>query len=406
MYRYGEEEIDAIARVIRSGRLFRYPGTQQGDAEAEAKLLEREWQAKMGVKHACFTTSGTAALMCGYAGLGLGPGDEVIVPGYTFMATAAAVVAVGAVPVIVDVDESLMIDPAAIEAAITPRTRAIVPVHMKGLVCDMDRILAVARRHAVPVVEDACQCIGGTYKGRRTGSMGDMGGYSFNYFKVIGCGEGGMFVSNTGDLYARGVIFHDGGAVFRLYAGELNMPVFCGLNLRGNEILAAMMRVQLARLDGITADAHRLRHIILQELDGCDELTLMPFNSGPEDGTGETIGFRFADESAADAFAAALAEQKIGAGRPINSGKHVYANWEPILERRGSYSAATNPFEHPLNAGVRPDYRPDALPRTLELLRTTVLTGVNPDWTEADARRVAAGIRNAALRLAAPAGAR
>jgi len=206
------------------------------------------------------------------------------------------------------------------------------------------------------------------------------------------------------DVLLRGVIFHDGGAVFRLYAGELNMPIFCGLNLRGNELLAAMMRVQLARLDGIVGDLHRLRGIILEALADCPELTLAPYNGGPDSGTGETIGLRFEAETAAECFIEALAEQKVWGGRPINSGKHVYANWTPILEKRGSYTAARDPFRHALNRDTVPAYSPDMLPRTLEILKTTVQIGVKPDWTEQEARRVAAAIRKAATAVSAPAG--
>ena len=156
MYRHGKEEIDAAARVLSSDYWFRYGKPEDGHL-GEATKLEGEWAKFMGMPHACFTNSGTAALMCAYAGLGLGPGDEVIVPGYTWVATATAPLSLGVIPVVVDVDESLMIDPAAVEKAITPRTKAICPVHMNGWACDMDKILEIAKKHNLLVIEDTCQ---------------------------------------------------------------------------------------------------------------------------------------------------------------------------------------------------------------------------------------------------------
>ena len=140
------------------------------------------------------TSSGSTALTAALAGFGLGPGDEVIVPAHTYMATALAVLAVGAIPVIVDVDEAVMLDPLALENAVGPLTRAVIPVHMWGGVCDMDAIMRVADKHHLLVIEDSCQCAGGGYRGRMVGSIGQAGAFSFNFFKNITCGEGGAVV--------------------------------------------------------------------------------------------------------------------------------------------------------------------------------------------------------------------
>ena len=158
MYIIGKEESDAVARVIESKQLFRYRGGEGGETDT----FEKEWAAKIGSKYALAVTSGTAALIIGMVGMGVGPGDEVIVPAYTFMATALGPLAVGAVPIIADVNESLTIDPADIERKITPRTKAIIPVDMVGLPCDMDGVMDVAKRHGLKVLEDACQADGGS----------------------------------------------------------------------------------------------------------------------------------------------------------------------------------------------------------------------------------------------------
>ncbi len=160
MYRIGQEEIDAVARVINSGQLFRI-----GSAYSEVDNFEKELAEKLFVKYTLFVTGGTTALIAALIGLGVGPGDEVIVPAYTFMASALAVTAVGAVPVIAEVDETLMIDPEDVEKKISPHTKAIIPVHMLGYPCDMDRIMSISDKYNLLVLEDACQAVGGSYKG-------------------------------------------------------------------------------------------------------------------------------------------------------------------------------------------------------------------------------------------------
>ncbi|MCG8507748.1 MAG: aminotransferase class I/II-fold pyridoxal phosphate-dependent enzyme, partial [Rhodospirillales bacterium] len=155
MYVVGQEEIDAIAQVIRSGKLFRY------DDQSACERFERRYAADLGVKHFALSASGTYALAAGLIGMGVGPGDEVLVPAHTYMATATAVLAVGAIPVIVDIDESLTISPGAIRAAIGPRTKAVIPVHMWGAACDMDSIMQIAAEKDLLVLEDSCQGVGG-----------------------------------------------------------------------------------------------------------------------------------------------------------------------------------------------------------------------------------------------------
>ncbi len=201
MFRMGKEEIEAVKTVIKSTDLFRINNNAR-----EVDHFEEEWAAKIGTKYALGLTSGTAALITSLAALGIGPGDEVIVPGYTFMATASAVLSVGAIPVIVEVDETLTIDPCEIEKKITKFTKAIIPVHLNGFPCDMDRIMQLAKKYDLKIVEDACQADGGSYKGMRLGSIGDIGTFSFNYYKIISSGEGGALVTNDKLLYQRALV--------------------------------------------------------------------------------------------------------------------------------------------------------------------------------------------------------
>lgn len=400
MYRFGQEEVDAAARVLKSGQWFRYGDPKAGHL-GEAFRFESEFARWMGAPHACYTCSGTSALMCCYAGLKMGPGDEVIIPGYTWIATAYAPLMMGIVPVLVDIDESLTVDPDAIERAITPRTKAIDPVHMVGLACDMDRVMAIARRHNVAVIEDACQAVGGRWSdGRKLGAIGDMGAYSFNFHKVISCGDGGAFVSNRRDAHERGMILHDGGFIFRPHAKDIEVEPYCGVNLRGNEILAAILRVQLGRLDGIVADLHANRRRILRHVADAEGVEPIPFNGGPDTGTGGYLGFRFGAEVTAREFVAnfnVLAGGLAQAFLPIDSERHVYANWGPVLARRGWYDDRRDAFADPRNAAA-PKYSPDMLPKTLQILKRTALVPVNPDWTPVQADRVAAAVRAAAAK--------
>ena len=168
MYRMGEAEIKEISRVIRSGNLFRI-----GSCLKEVDRFEREWASLVGTRYAlCLSGGGTAGLICALVGLGIGPGDEVLVPGYTFMATALAVLAVGAIPVVVEIDETLTLDPEEIERKAGPNTRAVIPVHMVGRPANLSAIRTVCRKKKMKIIEDACQAVGGSYRGKRLGAWG------------------------------------------------------------------------------------------------------------------------------------------------------------------------------------------------------------------------------------------
>ncbi|MEN6400864.1 MAG: aminotransferase class V-fold PLP-dependent enzyme, partial [Armatimonadia bacterium] len=197
MYRVGQKEVDAIAKVLLSGDLFRY------HIGGECTRFEARYAKYLGVKSVRMTSSGTTAITAALAGLGIGPGDEVIVPACTYMASAVSVLAVGAIPIVADVDESITLSPKAVDALVGPQTKAVIPVHMWGLVCDMDGIMKVAKKHNLKVVEDCCQCVGGGYKGRMVGSIGHMGAFSFNFYKNMTCGEGGAVVSSDDDATQR-----------------------------------------------------------------------------------------------------------------------------------------------------------------------------------------------------------
>ena len=255
MYRAGQEEIDEVTKVILSRQWFRTGSVPAGHLQ-EVERFEQEWAAKMGVPYALLLSGGgTAGLVCALAAIGIGPGDEVIVPAYTWLATATAVLTAGGIPVLAEVDETLGLDPIDFESKIGPHTRAVIPVHMSGRPANLEAILAIARKHGLKVIEDSCQMDGGSYKGKRTGTWGDVGVYSFNHYKIISAGgEGGCLVTSDRRLYERAFIYHDSGASFRPRAGELQEPIFVAQQYRADEVMGAIARIQAQRLDGIIAD--------------------------------------------------------------------------------------------------------------------------------------------------------
>lgn len=388
MFRMGEPEVEAVRKVLMSHQLFRIGGELQ-----EVNNFERELREKMGVNHCLCLASGTGALIASLAALGVGPGDEVIVPGYTFIATAIAALAVGAIPVVAEINETMTLDMDDVERKITPNTKCVIPVHIQGFPCDMERLMQLKEKYGFYVVEDACQADGGSFHGKRLGTIGDCGAYSFNYFKIISAGEGGAMVTNDIDLYQRAIIYHDCGSAFWTYETPITAPLYTGTNMRVSEVTGAILRVQLTRLDGILADLRRVKRAITEAVTDLPMLRVNPSNDLDGD-CGVCLPFIFDDAVTAEKF-----EKLIGGTRPINTGKHVYREWTPILEKRGAHISAMNPYENPANAGLRLDTREDSCPRTLDILSRTVYQMLNCDWTDAELAEVIEKIRQAAKAL-------
>ena len=393
MYRIGQEEKDAVARVIDTRDLFKINGGMHETEQCEALMREI-----FGVKRSLLMTSGLSALASALIGLGIGPGDEVIVPAYTYIATAMAVVQAGAIPVIADINDTLTLDPAAAEKKITPRTRCIIPVHIQGFPCDMDGILALAKRHGIAVVEDACQADGGSYKGRYLGTLGDVGAYSFNYYKVITAGEGGLLVTNDRAVYERALIYHDASAVafFGDQLEDVAQPVFGGTEFRVSDITGAILRAQLRRLPELIADLRRCRDALLDALDA--RLRVIPSHD-PQGGCPTTLALRFDTAETCRAFAARCGEQGLSLTIPIDTGKHIYTNWTQIMEKRGALHPAMDPFRMAENQGLQTDYTRDMCPETLSLLSRTAYVAVDPDWSADAVAQTAQILNNAAAHL-------
>mgnify|MGYP000203474954 CR=1 FL=1 len=387
MFRMGQEEANAASRVILSKSLFRIDSKYQ-----EVNNFEKEFKELIGAQHCLCMTSGTGALTASLAALGVGPGDEVILPGYTFIATAVAILSVGAIPVLCEVDESLTLDPADVEAKISPYTKAIIPVHIQGFPSNMDAIMAIAKKHGIYVVEDACQADGGSYKGKRLGAIGDMGAFSFNWFKIISSGEGGALVTDDIDLYERAIIYHDCGTAFWSYEQPITAPLFTGTNMRVGEITGAVLRVQLTRLDGILGDLRRVKRTIWEGLAGTG-LKMNRSNDAAGD-CGVCLPLLFDTPEQAERFASLT-----GYDRPINTGKHVYSAWTPVMEKRGAHVIGMNPYYNPKNKDLHMDYDDGSCPKTLDYLKRTVYIPQDCDWTEEEVTEKIRLLREAANQL-------
>jgi len=397
MYEIGDREVAAVARVVRRGELFRYGDPRRGHGNEVVKF-ENEWARKIGTRYCIATTSGSASLVCALAGWGVGPGDEVIVPGYTFIATALAVTAVGAIPVIVDVDESCTIDPSAVESAVTRRTRAVIPVHMMGMPCDMRRINAIARRKKLLVIEDACQAVGGSYRGRRLGSIGHAGAFSFNHYKIITCGEGGAVMTDRKDVYERAFMQHDGSCGLWPEVGKMGEQAFAGGCVRSNEISAAILRAQVRRLDGILRRLRAMRRQIVDGFERSDKVWLAPSND-PQGDCGVQVLVTTDSEQTTRRLLAALAQKKVSASTPADSGRHIYSNWRPILERRGSHHRHFDPFRLPQNRAGKVRYSRRMLPRTNDILARSVMLSCDVNKTRARIAQIVDRLNQAVARL-------
>ncbi len=391
MYRIGKEEIEEVRKVIKSGQLFRVGEASSGHL-GECDLFEQEWSEKIGSEYSLLMCGGgTAALVCALAGIGVGPGDEVIVPAYTWLATATSVLTVGGIPVLAEVDETMALDPADFERKIGPNTKAVIPVHMVGRPANLEAIVRIARKHNLKVVEDSCQMIGGTFKGKRTGTWGDAGAFSFNWFKIISCGEGGALVTDDREIYEIASIYSDSGSAFRPKACELQVPIFVAQQYRADEVMAAIMRVQMKRLDGILADLRRARKRFEEEAKAVPGIRVAPSND-PDGDCGVVMTLQFDDEKRARAFVDVCPLQGwLG----IDHGKHVYTNWTPLLEKRIMHHPDMNPFNFPQNQGLRMDYSEEACPKTLELLRRTFFISMNPEWTEDEIKSGSSALKGA-----------
>ena len=391
----GSEEADALAAVIAGRSLFRYKGGLESGTVAE---FERAACALLDCHYAVAVANGTAALRCALAALGVGCGDEVIVPAFTFVATVNAVVAAGAVPVFAEIDDTLGLDPSDLEAQITDRTAAIVAVHLENVACELEAVLAEADLRGVPVIEDTAQSFGATYHGRALGTFGALGTFSLQQEKNITAGEGGLVTTENETLYLRAARFQDqGGQFVTSYASsrgeELTEP-FAGENLRMGELAGAVAGVQLARLPGILAALRSNKTRIVEGVGEIDGLTRRRRPDPHGDGSSSITWF-LPDQALAKRFAAALRAEGAPCAQ-MYRGLPVYLN-AAVLARRTA-SEMGGPWacaEHPTDR----TYGPGLCPRSEALAARSVIVPIGVGYGEQDCDDVATAVRKVASRI-------
>jgi dTDP-4-amino-4,6-dideoxygalactose transaminase len=379
---------------LQGPHLFRYYNPRPSKVAA----AEKAFAELIGAKCCLAVNSCTSALVAAYRALGIGAGDEVIVPAYTFFASAATVVACNAIPVIVDVDDSLCLDPMAIERAITKRTKAIVPVHMRGAPAQMDAILDVANRKGIPVVEDVAQAGGGSFQGKRLGSLGTLGCFSFDYYKIENSGEGGFVTTNDPWLYTRAQSWHDTAACWRpdRYAHEgRSGELFCGENYRMSELQGAVALAQIRKADTMLA-GYRRAHRHIQE--AIKPVPGLSFRRSP-DAAGDTgiclVLFLKDADTTRNAMQAMQAEGVPAGGiydRKVRDW-HIYTYWDHIMEKK--HVAADGLPWSAVPADELPRYSKDMCPRTLDLLSRAIMIEINWHYNSVDCNNIAEGINRA-----------
>lgn len=310
---FGEEERKEVNEVLNTGILMRYGFDAPRKGIWKSKELEAAICSTFGTKHAQLTSSGTAALTTAMAALGIGTGDEVIMPAFTFVASFEAILSMGAVPVLVDIDETLTLSPSAVAAAITPKTKCVMPVHMCGSMADLDALKAICDAHHLILLEDACQSIGGTYKGKHLGTIGHAGTFSFDFVKTITCGEGGVVMTNDEQVYLKSDAFTDHGHDHLGVDRGADLHPALGYNFRISELHAAVGLAQIRKLNTfltIQKKNHQILKSYLTQVPGI-QFRLVP---DPDGDSGSFLSWFLPSQALTELAIAALKEAGLFAG--------------------------------------------------------------------------------------------
>ena len=372
----GEEEKKEVLEVLSRKVLFRYGFDDQRQGVFKVRDFEKQFADYCGVKHALAVSSGTAALRVALGALGISPGDEVITQGFTFVATWETILDAGAIPVFTEIDDTLCLDPDDLERRITPRTKAVMPVHMCGSMARIEEIIRVAERNHLPVIEDTAQSCGGKWKGKSLGSFGTMGTFSFDSVKTVTTGEGGMVVTDDEELYTRASEYHDHGhdhnpAVPR----GLEKRSFMGVNYRMMDLQGALGLAQLRKLEPVILPRQRENKARIREaLSRIERITFRDLPD-PAGDTATFLTFFLPTREKAAAFNRALTQEGAGAIYWYENTWHYYEQWEHLLEGK-SLTRTGHPFRDEEGA-PRCRYAREDLPRTADLLSRTLSFAIN-----------------------------
>ena len=387
---YGEEELKELADVINSKTPFRHYGESKPYKVDE---LEKRLTAYIGTKFALAVSSGTAALFCAIAALNIGPGDEVIIPALSWYSLYSAVVGAGALPVFVDIDESLCIDPAAFEKRINEKTKAVIALHLQGGCGNMDEILRIARLRGVKVIEDFAQSFGGEYNGKKFGSMGDISIASFQYNKMISCGEGGAVFTDNEEYFLRAVRYHDLGMMRQVFTRQVDdkslaeeSHSFAGTQYRMSEIHGAVMLAQLEKLGNMLAKC-RAYHKKMRDAFAGNARFGYRFQEGD---CGITFFMIFKTPAEAGRFNAALVAEGLSTGA-VTGSKNLVKHY-PVKSKKLVHDKLP-PFGKGFD-GEAYVYDVEAhCPNTDDIIGRCIAVTIGVQFTEEDIDDIIAGIK-------------
>ena len=370
----GKEEIKELMDVLETGVLMRYGHDKERKGVFKVRQFEQEFARYLGAGYALGVTSGSAALKVALTALNVGPGDEVIVPPFTFIATYEAVLETGAVPVVGDIDETLNLDPDSIETRLSPYTKAVVPVHMCGAPSRIDRIVEVAKKHNLLVLEDNAQSAGGSLRGKKLGTFGDAGILSFDYYKTMTTGEGGMVVTSSKELYDRADWYHDHGhdhnpTVTRAMEGRFIL----GFNYRMNELQGALGLAQLRKLDTIIAEQRKNKAAVRGALSGVPGIRFRAIPD-PDGDTATFIAFSLPSAASTKAFQKAMSESGVDFVYFFENFWHYLPNWEHFIAKCTACTAKY-PFADPSYKG-KAAYGRELYPKAEEILSRTLFMAI------------------------------
>ncbi|MBN1554302.1 MAG: DegT/DnrJ/EryC1/StrS family aminotransferase [Phycisphaerae bacterium] len=379
-YWLDDQEESVVLDVLRNGSLFRYYGL--GTPKHVDRFEERAREF-YGRKYALALNSGTGALITAMAALDVGPGCEVILPAFLWVATVGAVVESNAIPVICEVDDSFSMDPADLEKKITSRTKLIVPIHMAGSPCDMNAILAVAKKHDIPVLEDCAQCNGGEFGGKKVGTFGQIGIFSLQLNKNMTCGEGGLLITDDERLYHKSFAAHDLGMIRKdgRLAPAPDYAQAWGQGRRMTELAGAVAAVQITKLPKILAGLRASKRRIREALKGTKGLGFRRLND-PAGDTGPFLILVLENEAKAVAALTAMKEAGLhNVFHVADYGLHIYSNIPSLVEKT-PLSSAGNPWRLAENQESDHDYAKGACPNSDALFARSILLPIPAKLTK------------------------